>query len=91
MNVEHGTFSPLVFSVTGVMGRECSTFHKHIAEKIARKTEQKYSDVISVIRCKLSFLILRSVLMCVRGSRSHAKNILHQPEDFALVHTNARL
>ena len=91
MNIEHGTFTPLIFSVTGVMGKECSTFHKHIADKIARKTEQSYSDVISVMRCKLSFLILRSVLMCVRGSRSHTKNMDHLPlEDFALVHTNAR-
>ena len=28
MNIEHGTFTPLVFSVTGVMGKECSVFHK---------------------------------------------------------------
>ena len=90
MNVEHGTFTPLVFSVTGVMGKECSTFHKHIAEKIAAKTEQRYNDVISVIRCKLSFLILRSALLCVRGSRSHTK---YEPmeDDLSLVYTNARM
>ena len=90
MNVEHGTFTPLVFSVTGVMGKECSVFHKHIAEKIARKTEQPYNELISVIRCKLSFLILRSALICVRGSRSHTQ---HHPfdDDLSLVYTNARM
>ena len=32
MNIEHGTFTPLVFSVSGGMGKECSMFHKHVAE-----------------------------------------------------------
>ena len=90
MNVEHGTFTPLVFSVTGVMGKECQTFHKHLADKISRKTEQVYSDVIKVIRCKMSFLILRAALMCVRGSRSH-QTYETVGDDLALISINARL
>ena len=80
MNIEHGTFTPLVFSV----------FHKHIADKIARKTEQSYNDVISVIRCKLSFLILRSALLCIKGSRSHTK---YEPvdDDLSLIFVKARM
>ena len=37
MNTEHGTFTPLVFSVNDVLGKECSMFHKRVAEKIAKK------------------------------------------------------
>ena len=37
MNIEHGTFTPLVFSVSGVVGKEWSMFHKHMVEKIAKK------------------------------------------------------
>ena len=70
MNIEHGTFTPLIFSVTGVMGKECAMFHKHLADKIARKTEEQYSKVIGVIRCRLSFLILRAALLCVRRNRT---------------------
>ncbi|XP_066931552.1 uncharacterized protein [Clytia hemisphaerica] len=70
MNIEHGTFTPLIFSVTGVMAKECSIYYKHLADKIARKTEEQYSKVIGVIRCRLSFLILRAALLCVRGSRT---------------------
>ena len=33
MNIEHGTFTLLVFTVSGVLGKECSMFHKHMAEK----------------------------------------------------------
>ena len=38
MNVEHGTFTPLVFSVNGGMAKECLKFHKFVAEKIANKS-----------------------------------------------------
>ena len=71
MNIEPGTFTPLVFSVSGVLGKECSMFHKHMAEKIAKKFNESYEKVITVTRCKLSFIILRSALFCIRGSRSN--------------------
>ena len=35
--VEHGTFSPLVYSTNGGMGRERHTFYKRLAEMIAEK------------------------------------------------------
>jgi ribosomal protein S8 len=31
MEVEHGTFTPLVFTTTGVMSHECAIFHKCLA------------------------------------------------------------
>ena len=37
MNVEHRTFTRLVFSVAGGEGTETSTFHRHLASKIALK------------------------------------------------------
>ena len=90
MNIEQGTFTPLVFSVTGVMAKECSMFHKHIADKIAKKNEEQYSSVIGVIRCKLSFLILRAALLCVRGSRSH-KIVENNLDDFSEIFRNSNM
>ena len=43
MQVEHGSFTPLVFSVNGGMAPECEKFHKHLAEKIAEKSGEKYT------------------------------------------------
>ena len=74
MNVKHGPFTPFVFFLTGDQGPETSLFHKHIAQKIANETEEKYEKVQTMIRCKLSFLILRSVLLCIRGSCSISKD-----------------
>ena len=88
MNIEHGTFTPLVFSVTGGMSKECSMFRKHTAERLAIKTGESYEKIISTMRCKLSFLILKSALMCVRGSRSHNLKTI---DEFELVSDLARI
>ena len=56
MNVRHETFISLVFSLIGGEGLETSMFYKHIAQKIANKTEEKYEKVQIMIRWKVSFL-----------------------------------
>ena len=68
INVEHGIFTPLVFSVNGEKAKECLKFHKFAAEKFANKSGCRYEKVLSIIKCKLSLLILPASLMCVRGS-----------------------
>ena len=88
MEIEHGTFTPLVFCVSGGMGKEYSMFHKHVAERLAIKTGKRYEKIISTIRCKLSFLILKSALICVRGSRSHNLKTI---DEFELVSNFARI
>ena len=90
MNIENGTFTPLVFSVNGGMGKECSMYHKHIAEKISTKTEERYEKVLSMIRCKLSFIILRACLMCIRGSRCASKMKITDVDDFGIAYDAAR-
>ena len=74
MEVEHGSFTPLVFTTSGVMSHECSIFHKALAEKLAEKTGERYEEVTRLIRIKLSFLVLRGALLCLRGSRSIYNN-----------------
>ena len=68
--VEHGSFSPLIFSTSGGMGPIATVVYKRIATLIAEKRNQPYSRTLFWIRCKLSFSLLRSAIMCIRGSRS---------------------
>ena len=70
MEVEHGTFTPLIFTIHESTSTECTIFHNNLDEKIANKTGEEYSKVSTLIRCKLSFLILRAALPCLRGSRT---------------------
>ena len=73
--VVHGVFTPLVLSTTGSLGREATTFYKHLANLISTKRQVHYSQVMCWLRCRISLAVLRSAIMCVRGSRSS----LHRP------------
>lgn len=77
MNVEGGTFTPLIFSVYGGVGPEAHRFIKLLCNKISYKHKQNYNDTIKYFRCKLAFLLRRLVLLCIRGSRTtNVKNIV---------------
>ena len=69
LNVEKATFTPLVFSTTGGMALEASQFLKHLAEKISLKKGQRYSDVMSFVRRRLRFDLLRTCIISIRGYR----------------------
>ena len=85
MEVEHGTFTPLIFTTTGVMGHECSIFHKALAEKISIKKNERYDDVMKYLRVKFSFLALKATLLCLRGSRTLTKRTEGVVSDFGLA------
>ena len=38
VEVKHGTFTPIVLSSTGGMGREANTYFKTLADKMSRKS-----------------------------------------------------
>ena len=59
LEVEQGTFTPLVFTSTGGMADECNRFHSRLAELLALKKGDDYATTISWIRAKVSFAILR--------------------------------
>ena len=86
MEVEHGSFTPLVFTTTGVMSHECSIYHKSLAEKMSQKQGERYEVIVRYLRVKFSFLALKSTLLCLRGSRSHTTKTLRTvKEDFGLA------
>ena len=86
MNVEQGTFTPLVFAVNGGVGPECEVFHKFVADKIAMKTGERYEQVVAWIRCKLSIIVMRSALLCLRGTRATvAKELVSATEDINMA------
>ena len=70
LDVEMGSFTPLVFGTNGGMGADCNSFLKRLAEKLLEKNGESYHITITWIRTLLSFEILRSVHTCVTGSRT---------------------
>ena len=69
LQVEKGSFSPLIFTTTGGMGPECTKYHKRVAELLSNKRGESYADVMNFIRTRIRFALLRSTLIAVRGER----------------------
>ena len=67
--VEHGSFTPLVFSASGGMAPAATITFERLASLIAEKQQQDYNKTIAWIRCLLSFSLVRSSVMCLRGAR----------------------
>ena len=70
LDIEHGTFTPLVFTTTGGMGKECLMYHSRLAQLIAIKKGEQYAKTISWIRTRTSFALWRAALVFLRGSRT---------------------
>ena len=70
LDVENGSFTPLVFGTNGGLGEECASFLSTLSQKIASKDDESYAHTITWIRTRLSFDILRAAIQCVRGSRT---------------------
>ena len=88
-NIENGTFTPLVFSTSGGMGRECKTFYKRLCEMMAEKRGETPQRMTDFIRTKLSYSLLRSTLLCIRGSRS--LKIDHSLSDIQLANSLSKV
>ena len=73
LDIEQGTFTPLIFTSTGGMGNECLQYHSRLAQLISIKKGEHYAKTISWIRARTSFALLRSALICLRGSRARRK------------------
>lgn len=86
--VDGGSFTPLVFSCSGGAGPSATRYLKRLASLLSEKRDIPYSSTVGWLRCRLSFALLRSSLMCLRGSRSSARRL---PMDPVLACAEARM
>ena len=56
------------------MGKECIRYHIWLAELIAAKKRENYSETISWIQARISFALPRSALVCLRRLRMKHRN-----------------
>ena len=85
---EHGSFTPLVFTPYGGTGREADRFLCELALKIAEKRDIDYNIVIQWLRTKISYNLLKSAILCIRGSRSIYRQKKIETNDIEIAHTN---
>ena len=84
IQVEHGDFTPLVFTTSGGMGPQCERALKQLTERMAEKRELPMSVVAGWLRCRFSFALLGTSLICLRGTRR--RKIVSKPNVELAVH-----
>ena len=90
--VEHASFTPLVFSASGGLAMEATYFYKRLASRLAEKRDQPYSCTMNWLRCLLSFSLLRSAIRCFRGARSSKGSwVIGPPIPTDLINSEALL
>ena len=62
-------FTPLVFSVDGLMGVEARAASKRVASRLAAKWRRAYSEICGFVRSRLALALVRSTSLCLRGPR----------------------
>ena len=70
LQIEHGTFTPLLFSIYGSMLRECRRFYSRLTDLLSEKRNLPKSITMNWIRRKICFTLLKFSLLCLRGSRT---------------------
>ena len=91
IQVEHGTFTPIVTSSLGGLGKETSAFVSKLVEKLAEKNGMERSIIANYVRTKLSFELIRSQVACIRGSRSLWKKVIIDTGEIELVSSKANI
>ena len=73
------SFTPFIFSATGALGREATVaIVKHVSTQLSAKWGHKYRSTMAWI-CHLSFSLLCSSIMCVRGGSSSMSHVFNHP------------
>ena len=71
----HVSFTPLCFSVDGLVGGEAKSFIEMLGHRLASLWNRPYSNVIHWLRAKLSFALVRAADLCLRGTRSKLRQM----------------
>lgn len=66
IEVEHGTFTPIVLSMTSGWGPSASIMYKRLAFLISGKYSSSYSSTMRIIRTRITFSLTDSAIMCLK-------------------------
>jgi hypothetical protein len=82
-------FLPYILMLcTGRMGNIASTFYKRLASIIGEKKDIPYSQMLYLIRSKVSFALLRSSIMCIHGARSRSGQSSVEPYSLQIAESH---
>ena len=78
-------FTPLVYTVDGVAGREARTAEKRLAALLADKWKRQYSQMVYHVKVRMQLSLVRTTSLLIRGSRNHQGHCWRIPPDGAAM------
>ena len=84
LQIEHGPFTLMLFSIYGSMGREYRTFYSRLFDLLSEKCGLPKSITMNWIRTKICFALLKSSWLCLRGSRTVCRKVAEFESDIAV-------
>ena len=66
-------FTPLVYSVDGIAGREAKSAEKHLATVLATKWKKPHSEIVYYVHVRMNLVVIRANSLLIRGSRDCQK------------------
>ena len=63
------SFTPVVATCEAIFDSEAEVYIKKLASLLAHKWKKSYSTIVCYIRARMQVAILRSVSLCIRGTR----------------------
>ena len=64
------SFTPIIVTCEAIFDKEAETYLKRLATILSKKWNSSYAQALSYIRARMQICILRSVSLCIRGSRT---------------------
>ena len=71
-------FTPFVVSVDGLIGIEAKNVMKAISRRLAKKWQKQYSQVMNIVKTRISIACVRASHRCIRGSRVPVRTMSRQ-------------
>ena len=72
---ENGSFTALVFIANGGMSMETKQFYRQLSQLLCEKSDVSYSDASGWVKQQISFSLLQTSIICIRGSPLKKYNI----------------
>ena len=78
-------FTPLVYSVDGIAGREARNAEKRLGALLAAKWKKEYSRMVHYVRVRMALAVVRANSLLIRGSRDrHGARRPHIADGYAM-------
>ena len=69
------TFTPIIATCDAVFEKEAETYIQRLGMHLSKKWKSSYSRAVGFLRARMQICILRSVSLCLRGSRTKWKGL----------------